>query len=196
MNIWLSSNKRLFTLLCIFIGFSYILTFTGCGLVMHGRYQDIPIESVPSGATVKVDKWTELGDITTPVTLPLYRGRSHTIHVSKEGYEENNAAVISHTSAWFWWNIFAGPLFMGYIIDASTGAGRKLKPKTISVTLTRKIDEYEESGKGKDTPQEDMDKGNMTDIEQELDKLEKMKEEGKITEEDYKIMRGKTIERY
>ena len=34
------------------------------------------------------------------------------------------------------------------------------------------------------------------DIEQELDKLEKMKDEGKITEEEYKIMRGKTIERY
>jgi hypothetical protein len=85
---------------------------------------------------------------------------------------------------------------MGYIIDASTGAGRKLKPKNISVILTKKIDVDEESGEGKDIPQEDMDRVNLTDIEQELDKLEKMKDEGKITEEEYKIMRGKIIERY
>jgi hypothetical protein len=85
MNYWLLSNKRLFSLLCILVGLSFILTSTGCGLVMHGRYQDIPVESIPSRATVKVDSWTELGDVTTPVTLPLYRGRSHTIHISKEG---------------------------------------------------------------------------------------------------------------
>ena len=105
MNIWLSSNKRLFSLLCISVGFSYILTFTGCGLVMHGRYQDISIESVPSGATVKVDRWTNSGNVTTPVTLPLYRGRGHSIHFSKDGYEITNDAVTSRRSAWFWLNI-------------------------------------------------------------------------------------------
>ena len=48
----------------------------------------------------------------------------------------------------------------------------------------------------KDIPQEDMDRGDLTDIEQALDKLEKMKDEGKITEDEYKKTREKIIERY
>jgi len=196
MNTWLLSNKRLLTFLCAFVGLIFTLTYTGCGLVMHGRYQDVPIESIPGGATVKVDSWTELGDVTTPVTLPLYRGRSHTIHISKEGYEGENAVVTSHRSAWFWWNIFAGPLFMGYIIDAATGGGRKLKPKEINVTLTKIFDDHKISDENKSIPQEGISKESLPGVEQELDKLEKMKKEGKITEDEYKIMRKKIIERY
>jgi len=36
----------------------------------------------------------------------------------------------------------------------------------------------------------------LDSIEQELEKLDKMKEEGKITEEEYKALRQKLIEKY
>lgn len=79
-------------------------------------------------------------------------------------------------------------------MDFITGGAKKLTPDNVSVTLVKKSDETGVSGKG--TLQKEIDTGSLINIEQELENLKKMKEDGKINEQEYKIMREKIIERY
>lgn len=191
MSIWFLSNKRLFTFICILVGLGYTLTFTGCATIMHGRHQDIGIASTPSGATAKVDGTT----VITPSTLHLKRNRSYSVQIEKEGYEPGGATFTSHLSGWLWGNVFFGGL-VGLLVDFITGGAKKITPDNTAVTLVKKIDEQGVSGIDKEPFKEKIGTGSLTNIEKELEKLEKMKKDGKINEQEYKRMREKLIEKY
>lgn len=77
-----------------------------------------------------------------------------------------------------------------------TGGAKKLTPDNVTVTLVKKIDETEVTGEAKGKVKEDISPGSLESIEQTLEKLEKMKEDGKINEQECKRMRGNIIERY
>jgi hypothetical protein len=159
---------------------------------MHGRYQSVRIESIPIGANIKLNGDT----VKTPIDLYLFRGNPQTVYLEKEGYERSNITFTPHKSGWFWWNIFCGPLFMGYIIDLETGGAYNLKPKNATVELIKKYDDYGTLERSKGTFEDDTNKGSMMSVEHELERLEKMKEDGKISDQEYKILREKLIEKY
>ena len=182
MNIRLSSNKKLFSLICILVGLSYTLTFTGCATIVHGRHQDVGIASTPSDANARLDSMT----VKTPSTLHLKRNQSYSVNIEKEGYESASATFTSHLSGWLWGNVLFGGL-IGLLVDFITGGAKKLTPDNVIVTLAKE---------SKETPQEEMSTESLTNIEQALEKLEKMKEDGKVNEHEYKRMREKIIERY
>ena len=64
------------------------LIASGCASMVNGRYQEVPVDSFPSGAKVAVN----CGDIshdggTTPATIKLQRGAEHcAIVLTKDGY--------------------------------------------------------------------------------------------------------------
>jgi len=189
MNIRLSSNKKLFSLICILVGFSYTLTFTGCATIVHGRYQDIGIASTPSDANARLDSMT----VKTPSTLHLKRNQSYSVNIEKEGYESASATFTSHLSGWLWGNVLFGGL-IGLLVDFITGGAKKLTPDNATVTLVKKIDETGVTGEGKG--KEEISPSSLKSIEQALEKLDRMKKDGKINEQEYKRMREKIIERY
>lgn len=76
----------------------YLVMMSGCATIMHGKYQDIPITSEPSGATVTASSGQK---ITTPGTMTLIRNKPIVLRAELDGYqaaEQKLSAVLS--SVW------------------------------------------------------------------------------------------------
>ena len=117
-----------------------LLAFSaGCASIGHGRYQQVAINSNPSGATVTVDcgNGAQPGG-TTPATVSLKRNADPCrIHLAKEGYEDSSVVFAKAVSGWIWGNLLFGGI-PGWIIDAADGAMYNRVPDSASVTLVKK----------------------------------------------------------
>jgi hypothetical protein len=125
--------KRMFLVIAI-VGLS-----ARCASVAHGRYQQVPVNSSPSGADVSVDcgNGTQAAG-QTPVTVNLKRNAEPcTLAVSKDGYEDAKVAFAKSISGWTWGNLAIGGI-IGWIVDGADGAIYNRVPDTVSVNLTKK----------------------------------------------------------
>jgi hypothetical protein len=128
---WSDSAWILIVLLCAacFVG--------GCASMFGGgSNQALTISSDPSGAhfVIKSSSGLQMADGVTPQTLRLPRKNEYQIEVTLDGYKPRTLALTRGTNGWIWANLFLGGIF-GLIIDFSTGAGYKLEPAIVSVTL-------------------------------------------------------------
>ncbi len=90
----------------------------GCATFVHGPYQDVRLESDPSGATATVSPMlSERGPrfldpkkqtVTTPATVRLSRDNSYRIELSKPGYKIGSTRVVSSYD-WLWSPVLCGP---------------------------------------------------------------------------------------
>src|SRR5262249_22340216 len=108
--------------LTIFISF---LCSSGCATIVKGRYQDLTINSNPPGASFEVDGISG----TTPAIVPVERKlRSHTVVITKPGYETAQIRVGRDLNLWtagnIIWGIFGLPVGVG--IDLVNGSAYKL----------------------------------------------------------------------
>jgi PEGA domain-containing protein len=103
----------------------------GCATITHGSTQQITIDSNPIGATVLIDGGMRF---TTPTVVPLSRKDPHTIVISLEGFATETVDVRSVTSDAVYGNILFGGL-IGYAIDSSNGASKRLDPEVIKLDL-------------------------------------------------------------
>jgi hypothetical protein len=107
----------------------------GCGTILNGTRQDIPVTSAPDGAHVTAEP--RGGEFTTPTTLNLQRKRDYTLTFTKEGYSIGTTTIGHHARG----GIIVLDLLLtgliGVIVDASTGGWNSLSPKTVTVALTR-----------------------------------------------------------
>ena len=104
---------------------------SGCGTIIHGRYQTIPVSSNPIGAQVR----SSSGETCIcPCQLTLLRDNEYVLVASLEGYEPQQQSVGKDTSGWFWANIILGGI-IGGVIDKSSGSGDKLVPAKIHFDL-------------------------------------------------------------
>jgi len=109
---------------------------TGCGTVLHGPRQAVPVSSDPAGATVQATPATG-GAVTTPGTLDLERKNSYVLTFTSPGYSP--ATVNLHN------NIGTGTVvadvlltgLVGVVVDAATGSWYGLFPENVTATLTR-----------------------------------------------------------
>jgi len=91
-----------------------------CASVAHGRYENVPVKSTPSGAAVRVD----CGDVPsdggiTPAEVKLRRGAEHcAITLSKAGFADRTITFTRVMSRVAWGNI--GP---GFVVGMAAGAG-------------------------------------------------------------------------
>ena len=113
-----------------------VCTLAGCGTILHGPRQAVPVSSDPTGATVQATP-SSAGPVTTPGTLDLERKNNYLLTFTSPGYSP--ATVNLHN------NIGTGtviadvllPGLVGVIVDAATGSWYGLVPENVTATLTR-----------------------------------------------------------
>lgn len=138
-----------------------VLTLAGCASIVSGPEQKVAVTSEPAGATVRVKDQV----IQTPGTLTLKRKDECTVRVSHEGYYDSFIRLQRDTNPWIYGNLWcdwpttylasclASGLTGGYpclalfgpgsICDRVTGAGYRLLPKKLAVTLDERPSELE-----------------------------------------------------
>jgi len=157
---------------------------TGCATIVKGTHQDVPISSEPSGASVLVDG---VRQGSTPTNLRLSRKQSHVVTLEMEGYEAENVTLKPSMGGAVAGNIIAGGL-IGWGVDASTGAQYNLHPESVSARLRPKTQAPAVPGRTQQS--------GVNDLLGELDRLETMKNEGKISAEEHAQLRAATLKKF
>lgn len=152
----------------------------GCATILKGTHQEVPVASEPSRASVMVDG---VRQGTTPTKLNLARKSSHVITIELQGYESESVTVKPSMGGAVAGNIIAGGL-IGWGVDAGTGAQYNLNPDSVNVRLRPKTIVATES------------KSRVDEMLNELAKLEKLKDEGKITSDEYPRLRANILKQY
>jgi len=139
----MNRSRQLFVSWCLIFGF--VLAIVGCASIVSGTRQNIVINSVPSGAQVKIVRFgaTQAKVVDwegmTPSIVPLKRKYDYLVNVSVQGYKTAEVILESGSNGWVWGNLVFGGI-IGLIVDFSNGAAKKLKPNEISVTLAKITD--------------------------------------------------------
>lgn len=92
-----------------------VFLFQGCGTIINGSRQTIPITSNPIGAKITVDR---INKGNTPLNIKMTRNKNHTILIEKQGYDPlsilisrkrllDMASVILNIG----WGVLVGSLF-------------------------------------------------------------------------------------
>jgi hypothetical protein len=115
---------------------SSALVASGCGTVIYGRTENIPISSDPLGARVTVD---DQYAGTTPITVELSRKVDHKVKIEKDGYvvyetttstERNDSAILYDLP------LLLPPLFLLTLpIEMTVGSLNKIVPDHITADL-------------------------------------------------------------
>jgi hypothetical protein len=91
----------------------------GCATIVHGPYQEVRIDSNPSGATATISpQLSERGPafvdtektrtVTTPATVRLRRDNNYRVEISKPGYNIATTQIVSEYD-YLWSPIGCGP---------------------------------------------------------------------------------------
>lgn len=171
------------SLLCILLAGGY-----GCATIVHGTTQKIPISSDPSGASLTVAGQTTKH--ITPCEVELSRKADHILKIEKDGCEPSTVEIRHVVSGAVAGNILAGGL-IGWGVDASSGGQYRLVPETVNVTLksSQPPPLVPSAATALEPPK-------TKDLISELAELDQMKEDKKITSQEYKVLRKKIIEKY
>ena len=110
----------------------FALASTGCASIVRGTHQEIPVKTLPAGATVVHDATGDL--YTSPATLRLERRSRHLLVVHKEGYQAQEVYIRSEANVG-WWVIDAFSLGVGNLLDFLIGGLFDLKPARVYVAL-------------------------------------------------------------
>jgi hypothetical protein len=153
---------------------SLLIALNGCATIMHGTTQDIGVVTEPSGAELLVDGRDHYK---SPATITMKRKDDHTLEISREGYKNERIDIKGTISAAVLGDFLAGGA-IGYGIDAATGAQRRLEPASVYVRLR---------------PSTGVDTEKRVEALDKIDQLDKRKEKGLITEEEYKKMRQEIL---
>ena len=152
-----------------------LIAVNGCATIMHGTTQDIDVKTDPAGADLLVDGQDHYK---SPAVISMKRKHDHTVEVSQEGYKRA-AVEIKGVLSWSVAGDFLAGGAIGYGIDAATGAQRRLEPEKVEVRLQPLA------------TQEDRDEAKK--LEDRLNQLKVMKDEGKLSQDDYIQCRQKMI---
>ena len=157
---------------------SLLAISSGCATIIHGTTQDIGITTDPSDANLLVDGTERYK---SPAKVTMKRKDDHMVEVSKDGYQKETINIKSVMSGVVAGNLLAGGL-IGIGVDALSGGASRLVPESFDIRL-RPIDSQSSS----------TGPGIKESIEEKIDQLKKLKEKGKITEEEYKKMRQEIL---
>jgi len=111
---------------------------TGCATVAHGRFQQIPIASNPSGAAVTLDCGRGIVDagITPAVVKMPRKAQFCLVTLTRDGYQPATITFGRHWSGWVWGNLLLGDWFLvGAAADLADGAFYTRAPQRAKVTL-------------------------------------------------------------
>lgn len=159
-----------------------VASLTGCASIVKGTTQEIPVSSEPTGARVSVDG-NPSG--TTPTKVTLSRKQNHMVTLEKDGYQPENIAITKSIGGAVVGNLLAGGL-IGWGVDAMTGAQYNLHPETINARL------HQAGGAVATTAGASQTK----EFIDELNRIDGLLVEKKVTPEEYAKLRAALIEKY
>jgi hypothetical protein len=110
---------------------------TGCATVTRGTTEQLRVESVPTGATVRLSNGFTG---TTPAIFKIPRKGDLIVTVSMAGYETSNVTVTTGLSGGGTAGLLGNALIGGLVgggIDVATGAALSHKPNPVTVNLLR-----------------------------------------------------------
>lgn len=126
-----------------------IASLSGCASIVGDKDQSITINSTPSKAQVLITDETskEVFAGETPTTVQLrksdgsyFGGKTYTVHISKEGFQERTMSINSTPNGWYiGGNLVFGGLIGWLIVDPFTGAMYNLTPDQINTTLGESV---------------------------------------------------------
>lgn len=129
---------------------------TGCASIVGEREQSVTINSSPNNANILItdERRSEVYSGSTPTTVQLrksdgsyFGGKTYTVELSKEGYEDRRVTIHSRPNGWYiGGNIVFGGLIGWLIVDPLTGAMYNLTPSTVNATLGEKVASTEGGG--------------------------------------------------
>ncbi|WP_445001193.1 PEGA domain-containing protein [Halomonas mongoliensis] len=121
------------------------MTMTGCATIVGDKEQSISINSTPSQAKVLItdESSREVYAGETPTTVQLrksdgsyFGGKTYTVQISKEGYQERSLTIDSRPNGWYiGGNLVFGGVIGWLIVDPLTGAMYNLSPDQINASL-------------------------------------------------------------
>jgi hypothetical protein len=113
------------------------LCCSGCGTLIHGTMQRVPVSSDPPGATVHVGN----ARYTTPTVIDLPRNRAHIIVVTLDGYHAEQVVIDRQLSPIIIGNVIFGLAgIAAAAVDLSAGGAWRLRPEAVAVYLPRMDD--------------------------------------------------------
>jgi len=152
---------------------------SGCATIIHGTTQDIAITTDPSGAELNVDGQERYK---SPAKINMKRKDDHIVEVTMDGYQKETVNIKSVVSGAVAGNIIAGGL-IGWGVDAASGGQYRLVPENIDLrlrTVAQPVATGPVTGQGES-------------IEEKLDQIKKLRDKGKISEDEYKKMRQEIL---
>jgi len=157
---------------------------------MNGSSQNVMLNTDPEGATLLVGGLK----VQSPTSLELKRDQDYFIKAVKEGYDEGYMPINKQLSGWFWFGIIMWGVFE--CISLGTGGAYKLSPDNVLIELQKKPTSSEFQPQPMQLVPENADTESLKNIEEEINKLEKMKADGLLTEEEYSKLKKKIIDKY
>lgn len=105
-----------------------VAQLTGCGAIIHGRYQDLPVTTTPPGLMARIDDQK----CTTPCTLAKVSRKTQQMSIALPDGREADFPVQRGVSAWVVLDVLFGfPIFI--IMDKVSGGLYVLDPVTINL---------------------------------------------------------------
>lgn len=156
---------------------------SGCATIVKGTTQEIPIASDPTGVRIAING-SPAG--TTPTKVTLSRKQNHMITLEKEGYESESVAVTKSMGGAVAGNIIAGGL-VGWGVDAVSGAQYNLHPETVNVRMRPVAPAANATARSPDRTK---------NFVEELNRLDVLLEQKKVSPEEYQKLRTSLIEKY
>ncbi len=158
-----------------------LCAFWGCGMMINGTTQMIPVTTNPPNATVKV-----LGDkdktCTTPCTIELKRKNGYAMTIEKDNFLPATVPITKDMSPlavlgdiWPW-------CFSGFLFDIPTGALYELSPKVVSINLIPSNSANEQEDNDKQKSDRDTQ---FKDTQSKAKEIKAKFESGEISEEEY-----------
>jgi hypothetical protein len=155
-----------------------LIIFSGCATIIHGTTQDLSITTDPSGADLNVDGQEHYK---SPAKITMKRKDDHVIEVNMDGYQKETVNIKSVVSGAVAGNIIAGGL-IGWGIDAASGGQYRLVPENVDLRLRPAVSQAIATSKE-----------SSASIEDKIDQIKRLRDKGKITEEEYKKMRQEIL---
>jgi hypothetical protein len=122
-----------------------IAVLPGCATIVGDETHVLPITSSPNEAAVVItdEKGTEVFRGTTPTSATLQKGdgsywggKTHTVRLSKDGYDTQVVPVTSHPNGWYiGGNIVFGGLIGWFLVDPWSGKMYNLSPQNVEASL-------------------------------------------------------------
>ena len=117
--------------LSLMLSIILFITLTGCATIIHGKSQEIFVDSRPPGAIVRVNN----SATATPGRIMLDRSKPrYTLIFEKENYRPVTVELQRGLDGWLFGNILFGlGGVIGLAVDFLTGSAYKIRPSEVTI---------------------------------------------------------------